>query len=170
MSFISDIFSGSLQPLVSTVSNVIDNLHTSDEEKSAAKLELEKVLQADRMANLNALETEMNAKKDVLVAELNQGDLYTKRARPTVVYVGLGMMILNEIVLPWVLQFLLLSGESIPDEILTMMKDPPALSGFFYTAWGGITGSWAIGRSVEKVKGPNKITDILQKPAGIFGG
>ena len=42
------------------------------------------------------LRTEMEAQKEALVAELTQGDVYTKRARPTVVYAGLAIILIKQ--------------------------------------------------------------------------
>jgi hypothetical protein len=44
----------------------------------------------------------MQSRERVLVAELQQGDSYTKRARPSVVYVGLGVAVLQGVVTPWI--------------------------------------------------------------------
>ena len=51
----------------------------------------------------------LEAKERIIVAELQQGDSYTKKARPTVVYFCLIMIALNYFLLP---AGLLISGNS----------------------------------------------------------
>lgn len=95
------------------------------------------------------LRAEMAAKERVLVAELNQGDNYTKRARPTVVYAGLGIVFLNHIVLPWIAAFAQIEVPQI--------EVPP----IFWTGWSGIVITWSIGRSAEKMGSKNKIASAI---------
>ena len=98
--WLTKIVGGSAKDVVGAVGSVIDKLTTTDEERAAAKLELERILQQDRIQLEESLRIELSAKERVLVAELTQGDNYTKRARPTVVYAGLGMIFLNYVVAP----------------------------------------------------------------------
>lgn len=95
MSWFSRIFSGSLGSLVEQVGNVVDNFHLSAEEKQQFKLELEALLQRRDSEIEQTLRSELEAKERILVAELEQGDSFTKRARPTVVYAGLGFIFFN---------------------------------------------------------------------------
>lgn len=134
MSIFTDILGTALGPIV----NLVDSLHTSDEEKGALKAQMlqAQVGLAIELEKASAVEAE--AKKAVLVAELNQGDAYTKRARPTVVYAGLFLALVNHVVLPWIAHF----AGSAPPSI-----EIPAM---FWTAWGGICGTWVIGRTMER--------------------
>ena len=95
------------------------------------------------------LRAEMAAKERVLVAELNQGDNYTKRARPTVVYAGLGIVFLNHIVLPWIAAFAQI-------EVPKIEVHP-----IFWTGWSGIVITWSIGRSAEKMGSKKKIVSAI---------
>jgi len=99
-------------------------------------------------------------KKDVMVAELNQGDSYTKRARPTVVYFGLVVIAVNHVINPWLAYFVSLFFENTP-----ALPDIQ-LPGEFWIAWGGICSVWCIGRSAEKIKA----SGTLGKVAGFITG
>lgn len=152
MGLLGKIFGGGAKELVEGIGNVVDKFHTSDEEKAAAKLEIEKLLQADRMKLQDSLQIELQAKERVLVAELQQGDNFTKRARPTVVYAGLAFIFFNYVVAPLFL----------PDQ------QSLQLPAEFWVAWGGIVGTWSIGRSFEKKGVVNKATSIVTGNKSLF--
>ena len=96
-------------------------------------------------AELNKLGSQLesqvvDAQTKVMVAELQQDDLYTKRARPSVIYIGLGALVLNHILLPWIT---FAFGADVPEIVL-----PEA----FWYAWGGVVGTYAYSRGKEKIK------------------
>lgn len=142
MSFLSKIFGSGVKEVVDGISGVIDQFHMSEEEKVKAKLEIERILQEDRMKLMENLQTELEAKERILIAELNQGDLYTKRARPSVVYGGLAFIFLNYVLLPLFM----------PEH--KQLELPVE----FWTAWGGIVATWSVGRSFEKRGIQNSLT------------
>ena len=91
-----------------------------------------------------ALATRDAAKRDVIVAEMNQDDKFTKRARPMLVYMGLAFIGLTEIVVPvgaWIASIFIKDCPSVPDL---------SLPTHFWMAWGGTCSIWSIGRSAEK--------------------
>ena len=114
----------------------------SDGDKAAATLQLQELLQKREDAVIEA-------KRSIIVAEMNQGDNFTKRARPMIVYAGLAFIGLVHVIFPiaaWMA--LLLTGKplaNMPELVLPTS---------FWTAWGGVTSIWVIGRSAEK-KGVN---------------
>jgi len=75
--------------IISSGFKLIDALHTSDEEKDAAKLKLTKLAQDGK---LKELEIGMSA----IIAEANSKDPWTSRARPSFLYV-MYIMILTAI-------------------------------------------------------------------------
>ena len=155
-----DLVGGAIKSIIEPATNLVDNLHTSQEEKDAAKAELQKIANAAMAVNLKHAETIANAQRDIVVAELKQDDNYTKRARPSLVYGGLVAMFLNHVVLPWIAYF---RGLDLPT------IDLPTE---FWIAWGGVTGAWAVGRSVEKrarIKG-EEIGKATQFLTGAGGG
>ena len=121
----------------------------TDAEKAQARIQLQEMLQKRE-------DSLIEAKKSVLVAELQQGDSFTKRARPTVIYAGLGFIALVHVLLPmiaWVV--LIATGKPLTD-----MPDI-SLPGQFWMAWGGICTTWVIGRSVERRGMQNKLVKMI---------
>jgi hypothetical protein len=144
MGFIKDFFSGGIEGVGNAIGGILDQLHTSDEEKAAAALQLETLFASERMAREESFRAQLEAKQKVLVAELSQSDSYTKRARPTVVYFGLILIGWNYGIAPY------LSGQ-----------EPVALPVEFYAAGGGICATWAIGRTREKLGQTDKVTAAI---------
>jgi len=149
MSFLSDLFSSSVGGVIRDVGDVIDKFHLSGEEKQKFKLEMEALLQK-RDADLQAtLRTEMESKERVMVAELQQDDKYTKRARPTVVYAGLIFTFINYVLVPAI------------GSLFGKVIKPLDLPGDFWLAWGGVVGVYALGRSAEKYGVSNRVTQTI---------
>ncbi len=149
MSIISKVLSGSIGKVVDALAGAADRFIQTPDEKAAFK-QVAAALIAQRDTELEqTLRTEMEAKERVLIAELAQGDSYTKRARPTVVYSGLLLVFINHVVLPWISHF---TGSAPPS------IEIPAM---FWTAWGGICGTWVIGRTFEKRGTENKLVSLI---------
>ena len=98
------------------------------------------------------------AVKGIITAEMRQGDNYTKRARPTLVYSGLIFIALNHVVFPILAQSaLIIKGSPIALPVLSLPAE-------FWWAWTGVCGAWILGRSYEK-GGGNK-TNIMKMISG----
>lgn len=169
MSWFSKLFSAGVGEVVEKVGKTVDEFHLSGEEKQQFKLELQKALLQRDSEIEQTIRKNLEAKERILVAELQQGDNYTKRARPTVVYFGLLMIALNYFLLP---AGLLLSGNK---DLLTLCKSSSEenqsqkledcerttlfpLPEEFWVAWGGIVATWAVGRSYEKSNSSNRFS------------
>lgn len=126
--------------IVGKVVGLADGLFRDADEKADFKLKLGALVQERDGELEKTFRKQLEAKERVMVAEMTQGDNYTKRARPTVVYAGLIIMALNYMVLPWVAHF---SGQLLPT------IEIPAI---FWTAWGGVVATWSIGRDVNRQK------------------
>ncbi len=98
----------------------------------------------------------IDAQKSIIVAEMQQGDNYTKRARPTIVYIGLAFIGLVNVLLPMIAWITL----SVTGKPLTGMPDIQ-LPGEFWAAWGGVCSIWVIGRSAEKRGAANKVINMI---------
>ena len=138
-----------LSSAITPITNLIDNLSTSDEERLQAKNKLEQIKNKLAVDMQSFQEKEIEAKAKVMIAELNQDDNYTKRARPTVLYAGIIIMLINNVILPWISYF---KGLQIP---------PINLPSEFWLAWGGIASVYSFGRSKEKLL---NIKHTLQRP------
>ena len=149
MSWFSDLFGGSLGKIVGEVGGIIDNLNLSGEEKQSFKLKMEALIQKRDSEIEQTVRIELQAKERVLVAELQQGDKFTKRARPTVVYAGLAFIGINYVVVPIVGLF---QG---------IIFEPLALPVEFWAGWSGIVATWSIGRSFEKRGTKNRVTSAI---------
>lgn len=150
MGFISNLIGGGAASVIGEVGNVIDKFNLSPEQKNEFKLQMEALLQKRDSELEQSLRAEMEAKERVTVAELAQGDNYTKRARPSVVYAGLAFIFLNYCVIPAIQ---LVSG-SAAGAGLELPSD-------FWWAWGGVVGTWSIGRSFEKAGASNSLTRMI---------
>ncbi|MCF7886555.1 MAG: holin family protein [Candidatus Marinimicrobia bacterium] len=163
MSWLSNIFSGSVGEIVSKVGDTVDKFHMSSEEKQKLKMEMQKIIQQRESDIEETIRQELSSKEKILITELQQGDNYTKRARPSVVYAGIIFIFCNYVLVPVVQSFF---GAEI---------NPFPLPGHFWTAWGAIVATWSVGRSFEKrgassqfsraVTGNKKISLLEDEPA-----
>ena len=106
MSWLTKIVSRSVGSTTEQVGNIVDKYHLSKEEKQKLKLEIEAKLQRCDSEIEGAIRTGLQEKERILVAELTQGDYYTRRARPTVVYAGLGFILFNYCLVPVIAKIL----------------------------------------------------------------
>lgn len=114
----------------------------SEQEKMAAIAGLIPILEARETAVVEA-------QKAVMVAEMSQGDTYTKRARPTIVYAGLIFIFMVHVAFPIITY---ISGQALPD-----LKLPEE----FWWSYTGVCGVWILGRSMEKNGTHNKIVNMI---------
>lgn len=144
--------------LVDSVANVADRFIQTDDEKQAFQLQLQQLLSQRQGEVEKSLQAELQAKERIIVAEMNQGDTYTKRARPTVVYSGLVIIAFNYCLVPTLQS---LNGVTVA---------PFTLPIEFWSAWGGCVGLWIVGRSAEKRGTNNQATRSVtgSKPISLF--
>ncbi|MBW1989076.1 MAG: hypothetical protein JRI97_05970 [Deltaproteobacteria bacterium] len=129
---------GSVAELAKSVVERIWPERATEAERARAQIAIQEMLEK-REAQI------LSAQRDVMVAELTQGDAYTKRARPTIVYMGLCFIGLVHVVLP-VAAWAVLTATAKP---LAAMPDI-SLPGEFWAAWGGVCSVWVLGRTLEK--------------------
>jgi len=111
-------------------------------ERLKAEMVLQKVIESRERSVVDA-------QKGIIVAEMEQGDNYTKRARPTIVYAGLAFIFMVYVVLPMVSFF---KGTEMP--VLNLPTE-------FWWAWTGVCGIWVVGRTMEKKGGAGKIISLI---------
>ncbi len=144
--------------LLDSVGNIADKFIQTPDEKAAFKVELEKVLQQRDSEVEQTIRAELQAKERIIVAEMAQGDNYTKRARPTVIYFGLAIIGFNYCLIPLV------------QLAMNITVDPFTLPAEFWLAWGGCVGVYNIGRSMEKRGNRHKLTQaaVGSKPLNLL--
>ena len=148
MGILSKVFSGGAGELVGKLGGVVERFAAGHLGKKELALEMDKLV-AERESDIEqTIRAELSAKESVIVAELAQGDGYTKRARPTVVYAGLAVLAINHVALPWAAHF---SGQAIP-----VIELPTA----FWAGWSGIVVTWSIGRTMERRGSQNGFTKL----------
>jgi len=120
----------------------------SDTEKAAAQIQIEQMLEQRETALIDM-------QRSVITAEMAQGDNYTKRARPSIVYFGLLSIGLVHVLLP-VLAWLILTLMGKPIELPAIQ-----LPEQFWLTWGGVCSIWMIGRSAEKRGQSGKMLSLI---------
>lgn len=172
MSGFSEFLLGGAGSLVDQVGKVVDEFHLSAEEKQQLNIQMQELVIKREQMLQESIQAEMSSKERVLVAEISQGDTYTKRARPTVVYAGLIFILLNYTIVPGIA---LLSGrgsEKCETSLVNGQNIQTCRSGHlelpeeFWWAWAGIVGTWSIGRSAEKIGTRNKLTSLITGSSG----
>lgn len=111
----------------------------------------------------------VNAKKEIIVAEMQQGDKYTKRARPTVVYGGLAIIAFVHVLIPLIIsimEIIMVWSSSNQIEVRETIKELDALRSLdlptaFWTAWGSVVSIWSIGRSAERRGAAGKLIEAI---------
>jgi hypothetical protein len=91
----------------------------------------------------------VDAQKSIIVSEMQQGDTYTKRARPTLVYAGLFFIFLVHVLFPIAAFF---TNKPMPTLLLPTE---------FWWAWSGVCGVWVLGRSAEKKGAAGKLVSMI---------
>ena len=144
MGWLDKILGAGIGSILEPIKGLADEFHLSGEEKNNFIAKMEALLQKRDSEIEQTIRAELAAKSKIIEAEMAQGDNFTKRARPTVVYVGLGVIVLNYCIAPIVANF---SNTTLPE--LSLPTE-------FWVAWGGIVATWSVGRSAEKRGSRNK--------------
>lgn len=138
-----------------SIGKIVEHYFPDKNKQDEIKNELMKIVaEKDAMVE-QTLVSEIENKTKVMVAEIQSGDKYTSRARPTVVYAGIVMFVLAYIVLPflaWLI--LLLAPAGTPALALTIPPD-------FMFAWAGVVGVYSFGRTMEKRGNGSAATQII---------
>ncbi|UCC71274.1 MAG: hypothetical protein JSV86_12880 [Gemmatimonadota bacterium] len=155
MGWLSNITGGGYAKIVDTVLGAYEKIAAGHLGKKELRLELEKLAGAEATRLHDELVAEIEAKERVLVAELQQGDKFTKRARPSIVYVGLVMFVLDVLAryaAHW-------TGDPIPE------TQVPAE---FWYVWGSVSGAYVLGRSIWDKRGTAVNAIGAPSPASIL--
>ncbi len=150
MSIFSKIFGSGGSAIIETIGGLVDNLSLTKEEKQEFKLQMQqKLLESERLAQ-ETYQQELESRTEIIKAEMTQGDVYTKRARPTIIYAGLLFIFIVDVLVPIIGYFVEGNLDAVGLEL------PNA----FWYAWGTVVGIYGVGRSAEKLGFVNKATQL----------
>ena len=130
-------------------SDIIGRFKADPTKKIELEQELEKVNLEIKAKTEDHIAEEIKGRVDIIKAEMAQGDAFTKRARPTIIYAGLFFTFWNY-VLPSILIYF---GQPTPH--------PIQLPNEFWDAWKVVVSVWSVGRTLEKVGVNNKVTNLI---------
>ena len=125
---------------LSAVKSVAQKFIGNPAQQQQFELEMETLLQKRESEIEQTLRQHMTMTQEVIKAEMAQGDTFTKRARPMLVYWGMALITVSYIVG-------LFKGQILP------------LPDNFWYAWGGVVSVWIAGRSAEKFRGKGRAED-----------
>lgn len=150
MELFNKLFGKGITEVVSSVGDVIDRFTLSKEEKQEFKLEMQSSLMKLESELEETYRKELDARQEIIKAEMAQGDSYTKRARPTIVYAGIVFIFLVYVLVPVIAY---IGGADQMPQI--------ELPNEFWWAWGTVVGVYGVGRSAEKMGVTNKLTNFI---------
>jgi len=159
MSIFTKIFDATAGSLIDSIAGAADRFITTGDERDAHKLKVAALIAARDSELEQTFRVEIDAKARTIEAEMQFGDNYTKRARPSVVYFGLVAIGWNYVLLPTILRLAALFTANVDFSELELPTQ-------FWVAWGGICATWFIGRTAEyrAVKAgnePNRLTRLI---------
>ncbi len=129
----------------------INNAGITDPVKLDAEIKAIATRQAD-LAEEEYRKLTDTQKQALMVAEMSQGNDFTKNARPMVVYAGLFFIFIVHVVIP-LLAFI--SPEKSYNKTTFILPEQ------FWWAWSSVVSVWVLGRSYEKINAPNMISKII---------
>jgi len=160
MSIFSKLFGGGLSSIMDSVGGLIDKFKLSPQEKQDFKLELQGRLMQMEQQMEESYRQELAARAEIIKAELAQGDTFTKRARPMIIYSGLFFIFIVYVLVPVIY---LISGADLPshNHIQGQTTNLINLPSEFWWAWGTVVGVYGAGRTAEKYGAANRLTNLI---------
>lgn len=162
---IAGLLAGKTLPAIGAI---VDSLHTSAEEKAAANVKMTQIMLEAAEVMEATVQQQIVAQKDIMVAELQQGDAYTKRARPTLVYYGLYFIAANYVLFPMIVRgsgimAAFFHGAISPEQMAAIAdaSQPLQLPEEFWWAWGSAISVWSLGRDAVRSGVSGKVVDSI---------
>lgn len=131
-----------IETTVKPVTDLIDNMHTSEEEKMLAKEKLERIKNELTFKMIDTYNKEIEAKKEIIVTEAKGGWLKSNW-RPVLMLTIVAIVANNYLVYPYLSMF--------TDKVV-ILELPDKLWNLMLIGVGGYIG----GRSAEKIFGKEK--------------
>lgn len=150
MELLKKLFSKGVSDVVNSVGDIVDRFTLDKEEKLKFKQEMQSQLMKLESELEETYRKELDARQEIIKAEMAQGDLYTKRARPTIVYAGMLFIFFVYVLVPVIAY---IGGAENMPEI--------QLPNEFWWAWGTVVGVYGVGRTAEKMGVTNKLTNFI---------
>ncbi len=132
-------------PLVTGAFGLIDKLHLSKQEKLEFKERMQSMVLDHQKEVERTIQEESRSTSKIITTELKQDDKYTKRARPTVIYVGIVLIVWSYIIVPILVSY----------NMLNDVGEDGVIPSFFWNSWAAIVAVYAGGRSYEKAIKPS---------------
>jgi len=131
------LFDQLIQPALDSVTKLIDQFHLSPEEKAQAQQAIADAAQKAQ-ADAENYNVQLNsiAGQNIRAEETNN-DKYTERARPTVIWMGCGLIAWNYGIVPVFCSHWHLNPVTLPDA--------------FWWTWGTVVTGYVFSRGMEKV-------------------
>ncbi|MHC5066554.1 MAG: 3TM-type holin [Planctomycetota bacterium] len=146
--WLKNLFAGGIGATAEKIGGVVEKVGAGHLGKKELKLELEKILHEQAMAQVEQATAVIGAKERVMTMELQQGDAYTKRTRPMILRHGF-YLIVFDIVAHVVAELI---GKGFP-----MIE----VEQWFFGIWGGAMGTYTLGRSAEKYGMKSRVTSAI---------
>jgi len=84
-----------IEGAATAIGGLLDGIIGDKTKRDEAKAQVSLILASQFGQMEETYRTELETQKAIIVAELEQGDTYTKRARPSVIYAGLAAVVLG---------------------------------------------------------------------------
>ena len=159
--WLTKLLGGGLVKMGQGVADIVDQFKLTDDEKAKFNLDMETLLQKRDSEIEATIQKELDTSARIIEAEMAQDDNYTKRARPTVIYVGLAMYVLNFLILPKLAVLAVLATDPMKAALITQVFTPVHIPDSFTMAWGGVVAIYAGGRTMEKRGARNAGTQAM---------
>jgi hypothetical protein len=152
MSILSKVFSENLSSVITSLGGVIDKYSLTKEEKQGFKLEMQSRLMQMEQELEKTYRAELEARADIIKSEMAQDDIFTKRARPAIIYCGLIFIFIVHVLVPVISYMAGTSFNELPE--INLPEE-------FWWAWGTVVGIYGAGRSAEKMGITNRATQFM---------
>jgi hypothetical protein len=155
MNWLSKLFGAGIGEVTDGLDKIFARFKMAPEEAHKHRREVLTMLLTTFSKMEESVQSEIRAKENIIVAELKQGDAFTKRARPWIVYSGLILAGLEVVAryAAWI------TGAELPTvdgQYVTSLA--PAE---FWIGWGAVVSIYSIGRTAEKRGMQNKLLGMI---------